>query len=197
MKYTILGFSLSLLLLASTAVQAQPKVYTLQFKNKPAVGQKTQVDDSDKTKFKLKLVKNKKVMLSESETDSASFTFTRTILEVDGDDVTKESYAFEKAVHMVAGKKLSYGFEGKTVIAITTDEGASFAYEDGTELTEADEEGVKKVKSGRKKGEKGGDELLNPTEPVKVGGSWKPDVKTLAMGMLDLKNEDAVNLKKS
>ncbi len=197
MRHAILGSSLLLLLLASAAVQAQPKEYTLQFKGKPVVGQKTLVTDADSTKFKLKLVKNKKVMLSESETDQASFTFTRTVLEVDGDEVTRESLAFEKAVHVVEGKKIPYGFQGKTVIVVSSADGASYALEDGTALSEADLEGIKKVKSDRKKGEKGGDELLNPPGPVKAGGSWKPDLKTLATGMLDLKNDDAVDLDKS
>lgn len=197
MRHAILGSSLLLLLLASAAVQAQPKEYTLQFKGKPVVGQKTLVTDSDSTKFKLKLVKNKKVMLSESEADQASFTFTRTVLEVDGDEVTRESLAFEKAVHVVEGKKIPYGFQGKTVIVVSSADGASYAHEDGTALSEADLEGIKKVKSDRKKGEKGGDELLNPPGPVKAGGSWKPDLETLATGMLDLKNDDAVDLDKS
>lgn len=197
MKYLISGSCLLLVLAAAGMAQAQPKEYALEFKNKPAVGQKTEVQDSEKTKFKLKLVKDKKVMLSESEADTATFTFTQTVLEVDGDEATKVSMTFSKASHVVEGKKIPYGFEGKTVIATRNEEQVTYAYEDGSGLSEADIEGIKKVKSDRKQGEKGGDELLNPPGPVKVGGSWKPDVKTLAVGMLDLSGDGAVNVEKS
>jgi len=197
MKYMLSGSCLLLVLAAASVARAQPKEYTLEFKGKPVVGQKTQVEDSEKTKFKLKLVKDKKVMLSEAEGDTASFTFVETVLEVDGAEATRVSLAFEKAGHLVEGKKVAYGFEGKTVIVTRTDEQVTYAYEDGTELSDADLEGIKKVKSDRKKGEKGGDELLDPPGPVKVGGSWKPDVKTLAVGMLGLRNDDAVDVEKS
>lgn len=188
----------AIFLIFSTPALAQPKEYALNFKAPPQKGWKMKVTETEKLKIKFKLVKDKKVMLSESEAENASFTYTREILEVSGIHATREKYAFEKAVHVEDGVKVSYGFENKVVVATTDlESGTTFAYEDGTGLSEEDLEGIKKVKSGRKPGQKTGDELLNPEGPVKPGSSWKPDVKTVAMDMLELSGEEAIDLKKS
>jgi hypothetical protein len=198
MKSICLAVTALVMSVALPAV-AQPKTYDLSMGDKPVKGYVFKHVESQSLKMKMKMVKGGKVMLSTSEAQADSFVALRTILEVEGSDITKEKMEFEKAVHTENGEKTSYAFEGKTVIASgKPGEGNSYAYEDGTALSEEESKAIDKMK-GKNEQEDGpsGTDLLAPDKPVKVGESWKPDVVALAMDMLDLASESELVKKKS
>jgi hypothetical protein len=185
-------------LVVLTAPTALAQTYDLSFRSNPSVGHVFKETESSKLSMKMKMVSKGKVMLSTSENKADSWEVTRTVLEVADGRITKERLEFAKAFATADGEKQELAIAGKSVIVEESAGKTTFTCEDGTPLGEQELDALERIhKPVEKEGGPSGDELLAPAEPVKVGGSWKPDVGAVAMDMLDLSGEQALDAEKS
>ncbi len=171
------------------------KEYDLTFETTVVEGWVTKETHTRQMNLAIKMSAGKKALESKSDKEATSFVISRTILEVRDGRVVREEITFEKATHLVGGKKVPFDLQGKTVIVDRDEQGGFTAvYQDGSAVSEEDRDAISDVLS--KKGKHGDDgtpdaqETLSPGKPVKVGEKWHPDVAKVAAGMMDLGDVD-------
>lgn len=134
--------------------------------------------------------------VSESVEDSREvLEGTREILQAkDGRPLLSRLF-FTRATRTEGGVEVPFPFQGKAVLQ-STESGATFRYEDGSELPGGDARTIGDALRGAARGSKGDPaDLFAPKDPVAVGEIWKVDLEALAK---DLWGEHlGVDLKKS
>jgi hypothetical protein len=174
--------------------------YDIIFKPIPQKGAVTRQKFELTGSMSLNITKGGVVIDSMQHDEEDTFEYTSTILDVSGGEVTMEKLAFENATHVVGGKRVPFGFEGKTVVWGKGGSGEyTFAYEDGSALSAADLEGfaaIVPMASGDVK-QNEDEDVLTPGKPIEVGDKWTPDIAKVATQLLNLKSADDVDVAKS
>jgi len=158
------------------------KTYDLKFDRKPAVGDKAEMTEDFSQSLKMTITAGGKTVKEESQNESRSFKGVQLVSKVADGQWTEASWTFAKATHVVEGKDVAYGFEGKSVKVTMKDGVRDFATEDGAAITPEDLKGLRAA-FGAKRGQ--GGTGWQPKKPVKIGESWTPDIDDIIKSMGD------------
>jgi hypothetical protein len=191
------------LLVAAIALMftgVQDKTYDLRLEWKPLKGHQSALDESNVMTLSIKAAGMGELAASSEQN---ALSAVETIVSADGEGGSQRTWRFSTATQEKDGRKIPLGFQGKTV-RITHIKGSrrTFGLEDGGDLSADDLTVLRKAFMGAgeneaQAGKPSGAEMIAPKSPVKVGESWSPDIKALAIGLLDHEMTASVDLEKS
>ena len=167
---------LTLLLCLATPLLAQEKTYDLRAETPLKAGQK--VHSIESTSMNLSMSVNGKEASTLEE--QKIFDWAEVVLTADGKGNATMRRDFTKARRSEGGELEPFGFEGKSV-RVTRTEGKpdTYSYVDGSPMNADDVKGLKSITSRKGDGVED-DNALYPPKPIRVGESWKPEIKAVA-----------------
>jgi hypothetical protein len=175
-----------------TARAADDAPYTIKLKHDPDVGKTVVIKKTDKQNGAFKVVDpDGKVLVDQKSNDVKEEKYSEAVLEKGDPDPKKLKRTYEKAVVTKGDKEAEQPFQGRTIIYELKDKKYEMTAEGKPALTEKDLSPIEK-KPGREF-----ENLVAPKDPVKVGGTWKIDIKEVAKALDKAFPADALDLAKS
>jgi hypothetical protein len=191
---------LALSLILPAAGLAQDKAYDLKLnKWKPVAGHKTQLGETLDMKMKMSVKQGEQVLQQAEQPKAHAFAGVEEVLKAGEDGSAELRWTFSKAEHLEEGKMVKYAFHSKPVrVTVKADKSREFKYDDGKAVDEEDLAGLKEAFDGSEQnsGKPKAEDVFAPKKPVKVGESWSPAVKDVAV-MLGPELADSVDPVKS
>jgi hypothetical protein len=172
-------FSACLLLLPALALGAlAPETYTIKFKHYPSVGKIVTVKDTSKESGTVKVSDADGKVISDEKVDSGKEeVYTQKVLEKGDKKPKKFSQTYQKAILIKKGREMPRSYQGCTIIYDLKDNKYELTVEGDKPVTKEDMADLKKQANDQDSKEM--DEILLPGKAVKVGDTWKLDVKKL------------------
>jgi hypothetical protein len=170
-------FLVSLLVLASTVVPTQAQTYTIKLKVDPDPGRSVVCRESVKGSGVRKFFDPDGKLLNESKPDDTETVFTETTLEKGDPCAVKYKRVFEQASVTKSGEKpKTLSYERRTLLFERTDGKYRVGVVGKPPLDENDRREL--IKEANDRAESTGSfHAFTPAAPVKVGESWKLDLK--------------------
>ncbi len=196
MTRSLVALALALAFVAAARAQDTFK-WDPKAKHKPAVGYKHFTEATENEKQSVRVTLEKQTLNKKDEDVKTVFRFTSEVLEVDGDDVTKESVKVEKWSRTEAEGDADTSLEGKTIVVKGKRPEKTWECKEKDSLSEAatawvEKELAKKRQKkgdddeGEKKDEEQSDPLKKfafPEKPIGDGEEWTRDPVKLAQAM--------------
>jgi hypothetical protein len=196
MTRSVVALALALALVAAARAQDSFK-WDPKVNHKPAVGYKHFTESTDVEKQSVRVTVEKQTLQKKDEDAKTVYRYTSEVLEVDGDDVTKESVKVEKWSRTEAEGDADTSLEGKTIVVKGKRPDKTWECKEKESLSEAAVAWVEKelAKKRKKKGEDDEDakkdedredpmkKFAGPEKPVGDGEEWTRDPEKLAKAL--------------
>lgn len=181
----------TLLLCLALPVAAQEKAYDLSLNAPLKAGTKSRVREVSHMKMSMRA----NGQVANTSEQKKVLEATEVVVKADGKGNGELRRTFHTAQRLVDGGMLAYGFEGRTVaVKLVKGQPDAYSYPNGAALSEEDLEGLKGSFSGDSDSDD--DNPLEPKKPIRVGDSWKPDLRAVAE-MFDAEMAKSADLSKS
>jgi hypothetical protein len=175
-------FGASLLVLVAAVVNAHGQSYTIKLKLDPDPGQSVVVRDSSKETGAMKFVDLQGKLLHEEKPGVKESVYTETTLEKGDPFPAKYKRTYETATEAKGEEKAKpFSYQGRTVVFELKDGKYRVGVVGKPPLDEKDQEKLTQQANDHSE-QTLLVQHLAPKEAVKVGDSWKVDVKKIASG---------------